>query len=304
MTDPITTVEAAPRAWRPLAIRELFFWPVLGLLGGAILVRLARLNFPPVVYELAFALGWLLLGVFVARKFGLHPSRLFQSPRRRDWAFVLLAALFIALELSTLFLTVYVLSLAMPEALAEAFAEDEPSVRGPAWAAVVLAVHAVLVGPAAEEVVFRGVLLPLWSQRWGVRGAVIATSVVFATLHPLEPISAFVFGITMCVLYMRSETLLLPIATHAVHNVATTWAELGDDEPGATTLASFQDDVGWASAAFVVSLALLVIVVRKAGPSPWRLPLQPRFAAKPAVQPDLGSSGDASSPELAPPRVE
>lgn len=273
MTDPTTTVDPVPRARAPLAIRELFFWPILALLAGSVVVRLARLDAPPVVYELVFSLGWLMLGIVVARKFGLAPSRLFQPPRRRDWAFVLVAVPLIVFGVASVFLTLYVLSLAMPDLVAEALAEDEPSTRAPAWVTGVDVIRTTLVAPVAEEVVFRGVLLPLWAQRWGVRAAVIATSVAFAALHTLEPISAFVFAVTMSVLYMRTGTLLVSIATHMVHNVVTMLAEVGEDEPGTTALASFQEDVGWATAAFVASLVILVIVLRKARPSPWRLPV-------------------------------
>jgi membrane protease YdiL (CAAX protease family) len=263
---------ATGQARAPLGIRELFFWPLLAILVGAIIVKMAGLDLPAAVYECAFTVGWFLLALFTARRHGLGASGFFRRPRRRgDWAFMLIASLLLVAGLTSVFLTLYWLSLVAPDVMAEVLADDESDEPLEGWAKAVDVFGLTIAAPVAEEVVFRGVLLHLWSRRWGVRAGVIGTSMMFAALHAMEPISAFLFGVTMCVLYMRTETLLVPIATHILHNTVTLLGEIGDDG-GPETLASFREDVIWAAPAFIISLAVLLVVLRKAGPNPWRLP--------------------------------
>lgn len=269
--EPPST-EHAPSARAPLGIRELFFWPVLAILVGAIVVKMARIDLPTVVYELGFAAGWFVLALFVARRHRIAAWGFFRRPRQRgDWAFVLIASLLLVAGLTSVFLTLYWLSLVAPDLMAEVLTDDEPDAPVERWAKAIDVFVLTVAAPVAEETVFRGVLLHLWTRRWGVRAGVIGTSMAFAALHAMEPISAFLFGVTMCVLYMRTETLLVPIATHMVHNIVTLLGEIGEDG-GPETLASFREDVIWAAPAFLVSLAILLLVLRKAGPNPWRLP--------------------------------
>jgi membrane protease YdiL (CAAX protease family) len=75
----------------------------------------------------------------------------------------------------------------------------------------------VLVAPPVEELLFRGILLHRWSAKWGLRKAVLLTSLAFAVLH-VGAIGMFVFGYVMAVLYIRSRTLIVPIICHALNN--------------------------------------------------------------------------------------
>jgi membrane protease YdiL (CAAX protease family) len=75
----------------------------------------------------------------------------------------------------------------------------------------------VLVAPPVEELIFRGILLHRWSIKWGLRKAMILSSLAFAILH-MNPIGMFVFGYVMAVLYIRSRTLIAPIACHMLNN--------------------------------------------------------------------------------------
>ena len=79
----------------------------------------------------------------------------------------------------------------------------------------------VLVAPALEEVLFRGVLINRWGVKWGVGRAVIVSSVLFAFLHA-NVIGIFVFGMIAALLYLRTRTLLVPIAFHAANNLVAT----------------------------------------------------------------------------------
>lgn len=77
----------------------------------------------------------------------------------------------------------------------------------------------VIIAPIIEEVVFRGILLHRWSYKWNVKKAIIISSLIFAVLHP-DPLGAFVFGVGMCILYLRTQSLWVPIVCHVVNNLA------------------------------------------------------------------------------------
>lgn len=81
-------------------------------------------------------------------------------------------------------------------------------------------VLACLVGPVAEELLFRGVVFGLL-RRYSSRGiAILASSALFAALHTnligFFPIVAL--GGLLAVLYERSGSLAGPIAVHIAHN--------------------------------------------------------------------------------------
>jgi hypothetical protein len=124
----------------------------------------------------------------------------------------------------------------------------------------------VAVAPIAEELLFRGVLLHRWAQRWDLRTAIVLTSICFAILH-VEPLGHFVFGVAMCALYLRTGSLWAPIVAHALNNafvvVMIAPSVLRGEVAGPYTLEDFQAD--WASsiAAFAFGLVGLVWFARR-----------------------------------------
>jgi len=81
-----------------------------------------------------------------------------------------------------------------------------------------LFVMAVILAPLLEEIIFRGLIFSRLTKKWGMAWGMIVSSLAFAVLH-LDPIGAFVFGVTTCVLYVRTKTLLVPMALHALNNL-------------------------------------------------------------------------------------
>jgi len=75
--------------------------------------------------------------------------------------------------------------------------------------------------PVLEEFAFRGVILPRLSRKWGLRAGVLVSSAAFGIVHP-DFVAAFLFGIGMCYLYLRSQSLLLPMLCHSLYNL-TVW---------------------------------------------------------------------------------
>lgn len=85
---------------------------------------------------------------------------------------------------------------------------------------------AVLVAPVVEEVLFRGVLVNRWGVKWGLGTGIVASSVLFGVLHGINTAGATVLGLVAAVLYLRTRTLIVPIAFHAGGNAMYTMSEL------------------------------------------------------------------------------
>ena len=83
-------------------------------------------------------------------------------------------------------------------------------------AAVLLAT--VVVAPIVGVVTFRCLLFGTLAERWGKTPGMVVSSGLFAILH-LDPMGAFVFGLAACVLYVRTRTLLVPMAVHVLYNL-------------------------------------------------------------------------------------
>jgi membrane protease YdiL (CAAX protease family) len=80
-----------------------------------------------------------------------------------------------------------------------------------------------MLAPLAEEVFFRGFLFPVLRSRWGTAAGVIATGALFSLVHaagsPAEAlIVLFVLGSGLCLLYLRTGSLLPCIGVHALNN--------------------------------------------------------------------------------------
>jgi membrane protease YdiL (CAAX protease family) len=76
----------------------------------------------------------------------------------------------------------------------------------------------VLLAPVLEELVFRGFLLNRWAAKWGVRTAAWLSAVAFAVPHTRDPIGAFVFGLCMSLLYVKTRALWPSITAHSLNN--------------------------------------------------------------------------------------
>lgn len=77
-----------------------------------------------------------------------------------------------------------------------------------------------LVGPVAEEVLFRGFLQPALRDIMGNVKAILLTSFLFAMVHFNAYIflQIFILGLLLGYLYEKTGTLVAPITVHVLHN--------------------------------------------------------------------------------------
>lgn len=90
----------------------------------------------------------------------------------------------------------------------------------PWWIHVTLVIMAVLVAPAVEEMIFRGLLLPVIMRNARTWLSVGLVSVLFASVHGHLPalVPIFVLAVALSMGYILSGSLLVPVVTHAIFN--------------------------------------------------------------------------------------
>lgn len=210
------------------------------------------------------------------RSNSVHIRRFVGAPPRdlRAWVPVLVALPLIPLAIGAMWFQLYALSFAIPELIEKFLNADigAPTlIPGEPVRSGILVLQAVVLYPVVEEVVFRGMLLHRWRRKWGNRAAVLGTSLAFALLHA-DVLGSFVFGIVMVALYVRSGTLLLPIACHALYNgclvIWEAWDLLGVDPIGAVEsvpegLAGLRGDWPFAVICLALSLPILLMFLRR-----------------------------------------
>ncbi|PKL73548.1 MAG: CPBP family intramembrane metalloprotease [Methanobacteriales archaeon HGW-Methanobacteriales-2] len=76
----------------------------------------------------------------------------------------------------------------------------------------------VIAAPIVEELLFRGVMLHRFTFKLGLKKAILTSSIIFGLLHA-DFIGAFVFGMVMCILYIKTGTLIIPIIGHMLNNL-------------------------------------------------------------------------------------
>ena len=80
-----------------------------------------------------------------------------------------------------------------------------------------------LIAPVAEELFFRGLLFPVLRSRTGLVWGILLTGALFSVVHALGSpalslAALFVLGAGLCVLYVRTGSLLPCIGLHALNN--------------------------------------------------------------------------------------
>jgi hypothetical protein len=83
-------------------------------------------------------------------------------------------------------------------------------------------VFTVIIGPVAEEFIFRGLLYPFIKQRGWPGLAWFGVSFLFALVHwdAAAFVPLFLLALVLTWLYETTDTLLAPITAHALFNAA------------------------------------------------------------------------------------
>ncbi|MBW4643355.1 MAG: CPBP family intramembrane metalloprotease [Goleter apudmare HA4340-LM2] len=211
---------------RNLLLRGLLLSIGFGI-GLGIIQGITKLSFNSqivtlVLYILIF--GFLCLWELADfRRLGINLKHVVGNiPNQQRWLPLAgLVMLIILCSLSAYLVSFYLLSLAAPAfvegILREAAKSPSPKNTASLFYNILSVIALVVVAPITEEFLFRGIILQRWASKWGMPTALIASGVLFGVLHA-NFVGLSIFGIVMGVLYVKTRTLIVPIACHAFNN--------------------------------------------------------------------------------------
>lgn len=133
-----------------------------------------------------------------------------------------------------------------------------------------MAVIAVIVAPVLEEGFFRGMLVNRWGSRWGLPTALVASSIAFGILHA-NPVGIGLVGLIAALLYLRTRTLIVPMAFHAANNLIAILGEYlsGDSGPPdiAAEVQELRDGILFGVVLVALTLPILIWYIRRHWPA-------------------------------------
>lgn len=117
------------------------------------------------------------------------------------------------------------------------------------------AIASIIFAPILEELIFRGVLFNRLKIRVGIVPAMILSSFLFAIGHDFGGIvSAFLFGICMCILYLKTDNIFITMSVHFLNNLLATFLEVVNSD------AFFVHTPGLFILAIAVAIATVLLI--------------------------------------------
>ena len=185
--------------------------------------KLSGPNAEILTFYILYAVPFLIY-LYTIKKYDLSSIAIFEgalTELRQVWFFVPL----IIMTVGVVWVSIILLDLVSPD-LAEWYFDWLNSVElfeigpdtTPIQYGLIFFVVAVFA-PVVEEVIFRGIMVERFGAKYGYKSAVLLSSFLFGVLH-MDIIGAFVFGVVLSILYLRTRSLLLPFLIHAANNGA------------------------------------------------------------------------------------
>lgn len=133
----------------------------------------------------------------------------------------------IALTIGIFGTVVYITATLWPSAMSNLFNEINGTEVYTAYSTIVYTISAAFVAPFAEEFMFRGVILNRLKIKFGVKKAIIISSILFGLMHfELAILPGIVFGICMAVVYLKTKNIFVPIAIHLINNLIASLGQI------------------------------------------------------------------------------
>lgn len=84
---------------------------------------------------------------------------------------------------------------------------------------IIMIVSVVIIGPILEEIIFRKVLFINISKKYNYKIGILISSILFGIGHSIyTSIFASLFGVVLCILYIKYKNILIPIFLHVINN--------------------------------------------------------------------------------------
>jgi len=103
-----------------------------------------------------------------------------------------------------------------------------------------------IVAPVMEELVFRGLIFQRLIVKIGVVRAVVISSLLFGLLHLEGWLGASIFATLMCILYLQTKNILVPIALHVLNNLFSLFLEyIFRAQEAITDIRLIREELAW-----------------------------------------------------------
>lgn len=237
----------------------------IGLIQGISGLKINDQLMTPILYILVF--GLLCLWVLADfNRLGINLNYVIgRLPNNQRWLpLVGLVLMMLVFSISAYLVSFYLLSLAAPSfverVLRGVASSPTPRSSAPLLYNLLNAIVLVVAAPLAEEFLFRGIILQRWAGKWGIRSALVVSSLLFGLGHA-NVVGLSVVGLILGVLYIKTRTLIVPIACHALNNSVVVVLSLA---PSSKTVSATkmleQLHSGWLFGLVLMVLSLPVLV--------------------------------------------
>lgn len=214
---------------RTITIKDLIIGIIIAFIATAVLMEIF-----PVLYESdeLFFIVLLLIGVLLflwalkdTNGLDRNIEKLFENKIRKEIIYVFALNLLFAF-LFTFLITSLDIIIGLTDPTWISILEGE-TIDVDSSAIILDAIGAIIFAPIIEELVFRGILFNRLKIRTGILPAMLISSFIFAMGHEVGGMtSAFLFGICMCILYLKTDNILIPISVHFLNNLTATLLEV------------------------------------------------------------------------------
>ncbi|MBR4149692.1 MAG: CPBP family intramembrane metalloprotease [Rikenellaceae bacterium] len=230
---------------------------VAAVSGGAESLAERMSSGPMSALSYALSMALTIVGVLIYRKLRRGKGKMFRlsmrgfNPMLILWGFVLVLITGIVIE--------PVLNL-FPESFLNLL--NQMGSNG-GWSVLMLAVLA----PVLEEILFRGILLEAVREKYSSGRAIVVSALMFGVIHiiPQQVVNAFVIGLILGFIYVRTDSLWPVIIIHALNNAMAYVIMQWSDGANITVRSLIENDTIYA---VVYGMALAVFIA--SGYMVWR----------------------------------
>ncbi len=98
----------------------------------------------------------------------------------------------------------------------------------PIWIQASIILLAIISAPVIEEIIFRGIMLPLMLKKTAPLSAIFFVALLFAAVHTHVPaiIPIFILAVGLSLGYLATGSIAVPIIAHAIFNTVSITAFL------------------------------------------------------------------------------
>ncbi|MBU0755243.1 MAG: CPBP family intramembrane metalloprotease [Planctomycetes bacterium] len=272
----MTLIQHRPPLFECLRVRNLFVWIIAGFILAATVLGDGMEETAVQILFVCFTTLWPLL--WLCWKFKRQGVALYSfigpMPENRFWIrWILISLGLSAFSSGALYFVWYPLSFVWPRFIEELllndhifYSEDGTPLSPPLL--VLEMITGIILGPFAEELIFRGVILQRWAVKWGMRRALVWSSILFGILH-MDLIGGVFFGIVLGILFIKTRTLWVPMFCHALNN-ATAYLfagmEYGIKGPVNYTIEEYRSEAWQGYVLLLVTIPWIAYFCRKNWP--------------------------------------